>query len=117
MKLRPRRQDSLDILMKECCALTRDDDARGVTDLALSVPGDAGVVADVLVLDRRNPELGAVVEYTDGRRRLDGTRVLVPKDLWRRSAFSLAVQYYRIAQIHVYHIIRRYAESGWRCKQ
>lgn len=113
-----RRRDSLDILMKARAAiLTRDDDARGVTDLALSVPGDAGVIANVLVLDRRDPELGAVVEYTDGRRRLHGIRVLVPKDLGRRSTLSLAVEYYRIAQIHVYHIIRRYAESGWRCEQ
>lgn len=98
--------------------LTSDDDARSVADLALPIPGDAGVIADVLVLDRREPELGAVVEYpnvsTVGLNRI---RVLVPKDLWRWSTLSLAVEYYRITQIHIYHIIRRYAESGWRCEQ
>lgn len=99
-------------------SLTGDDDARGVADLALPVPGDAGVIADVLGLDRREPELGAVVEYPNiSTVWLNRVRVLVPKDLWRRSTLSLAVEYYRIAQIHIYHIIRRYAESGWRCEQ
>jgi len=98
--------------------LTRDDDARGMADLAFPVPGDAGVIADVLVLDLRQSELGAVVKYPNVPAiGLDGIRVLVPQDLWRRCALSLAVQYYRIAQIHVYHIIWRHAESGWRCKQ
>jgi len=99
-------------------SLTGDDDARGVTDLALSIPGDAGVITDVLVFDRRKPELGAIIEYPDvSTIRLNRIRILVPKDLWRRSTLSLAVEYYRIAQIHIYHIIRRYAESRWRCKQ
>jgi len=89
-----------------------------VADLAFPVPGEAGVIADVLVLDRREPELGAVVEYPDVPAvRLDGIRVLVPKELRRRGTLSLAVEYYRIAQIHVNHIFRRDAESGWRCEQ
>lgn len=110
-------QDFLDTWIKAETALTRDNDARGMADLALPVSGDAGVIANVLGLDRREPELGAVVEYPDvSTIGFDGIRILVPKDLWRWSTLSLAVEYYRIAQIHVYHIIRRYAESGWRCK-
>lgn len=89
-----------------------------MADLTLPVPGEAGVIADVLVLDRRESELGAVVEYPDvSAIRLDGIRVLVPKELWRWGTLSLAVEYYRIAQIHVNHIFWRDAESWWRCEQ
>jgi len=99
-------------------SLTGDDDARGVADLTFPVSGDAGVITDIVVLDRREPQFRAVVEYPDvSAVGLNRIRVLVPKDLWRRSTLSLAVEYYRIAQIHIYHIIRCYAESGWRCEQ
>lgn len=86
-----------------------------MTDLTLSVSGDTGVIADIVGLDHGYSELGAVVEYTNGRRRFNRIRVLVPKDLRCRCTLSLAVQYYRITQIHIYHVLRRYAESGWRC--
>lgn len=104
-----------------------------MTDLTLSVTSDARVIPDVLALDGRDPELGAVVEYSYGRRGLDRARVLVPKDLGCRRALRLAVQYYRVAHVHVDHLLRRDAEfwrryenqpivfilprHSWNCKQ
>ena len=93
--------------------LTSDYNAGRMTDLTLPVSRDARIIPDVLVLDRRDPELGAVVEYPDGGRRLDRIRVLVPEDLRRRRALRLAVQYYRVAHVHVDHLLRRDAKF-WR---
>ena len=84
-----------------------------MADLTLPVSRDARIIPDVLVLDRRDPELGAVVEYPDGGRRLDWIRVLVPEDLRRRRTLRLAVQYYRVAHVHVDHLLRRDAKF-WR---
>lgn len=85
-----------------------------MTDLALAVSGETGVVTDVLALDRRDPELGAVVDDRDGQRWLDRVRVLVPEYLRRRRTLRLAVEDDRVAQVHVDHLFRGYCESRWR---
>lgn len=104
---------SLKFIQMKIILLTSNYNAGRVTDLTLSVSRDARVIPDVLVLDRRDPELGAVVEYPDGRRRLDRVRVFVPEDFRRRCTLRLAVQYYRVAHVHVDHVLRCYAEF-WR---
>lgn len=85
-----------------------------MTDLTLSIPSDASVVPNVFVLDRRDPELGTIVKYPDGRRRFDRIRIFVPQNFrcWR--TLRLAVQYYRVAHVHIDHLLRRYAEFRWR---
>lgn len=94
--------------------LTSDYNTGRVTDFTLSVTRDARVIPDVLGLDRRDPELGAVVEYSGGGRRLDRVLVLVPVDLRRRRTFRLAVQYYRVAQVHVDYPLRYDGKLWWR---
>lgn len=109
--------DSVTIGCRLCVSLvllTSDYNAGRVTDLALPVPCDARVIPDVLVPDHREPELGAVVEYPDWAQRLHRIRILVPEDFRRRRALRLAVQYYRVAQVHVDHILRRDTKL-WRC--
>lgn len=94
--------------------LTSDYNAGCVTDLTLPISRDARVIPDVLVLDRRDSELSAVVEYSDGGRRLDWVRVLVPENLRCRRTLRLAVQYYRVAHVHVDHLLWRDAKFWWR---
>lgn len=65
--------------------------------LALAIPRDAGVVADVLVPDVADAQLGAVVEDADRARGLHRVGVLVPQDLRRRCAFCLAVEDYGVS--------------------
>ena len=113
MVKRRKRKRGEEVWKARLPVLTSDYDAGRVTDLTLSVPSDARVIPDVLALDGRDPELGAVVEYSYGRRGLDRIRVLVPKNLGCRRALRLAVQYYRIAHVHVDHLLRRDAKL-WR---
>lgn len=69
-----------------------DDDARGVRHLALAVARDARVVADVLVPDVADAQLGAVVEDAHRPGRLHGVRIFVPQYFGRGRALSLAVE-------------------------
>jgi len=62
-----------------------------VTDLSLSISGDARVVTNVLGPDVRYPQLGAVVDYPYSAGRLHVRRVFEPHDLGRRRADGLAV--------------------------
>lgn len=86
-----------------------------MADLALAVAGKAGIVADVLVFDRRNPELCAIVYDFDRGRRFDRVRVLIPEYLRRGRTLRLTVKDYRVAQDHVDHLFGGYRESWWRC--
>lgn len=81
-------------MMKKCKQTNKQtcyDDASRVADLALAVAREARVIADVLGLDHRYPELGPVVHDPYGGRRLDRVCVLVPEYLGRGRALSLAV--------------------------
>ena len=69
-----------------------DDDARSMRHLPLAIARDARVIADVLVSDVADAQLGAVVEDADRARRFHWVRVLVPQDLRRGCALRLAVQ-------------------------
>lgn len=69
----------------------RYQDPGCVTDLPLAIPGDARVIPDVLGTDVRYPQLGAVVEYAHGSRRLHVGGIFEPHDFGRRRPDGLAV--------------------------
>lgn len=69
-----------------------DDNARSVRHLSFAIAGYARVVADVLVPDVADAQLGAVVEDSHSARRLHRIRVLVPQDLRRGRTLRLAVE-------------------------
>ena len=79
---------------------------------ALRVAGHAEVVADVLVPDFVDAQLGAVVEDADAVRvGLHGMVVPEPKDLRLRGALRLAVQDDRVANIDVRKVVGGSRES------
>ena len=67
------------------------NNACSVADLSLAVACDASVVANVLGLDHRDPQLGAGIYDPDGRRDINRVRVFVPEYFRRWRAFRLAV--------------------------
>ena len=91
--------------------------AGSVADLPLAVAREAGIIADVVVLDGRYPQLRAVVHYVDRFGRLDWIRVFVPQHFRRRRTLRLAIEDYRVAQIHVDHLLWGYRESRRGCWQ
>lgn len=76
----------------------RDDGAArynhpcSVGNLPLTVASDARIVPDVFVADVADPQLGAIIEDANSSWRLHRVGILVPEDLRRGSALSLAVE-------------------------
>lgn len=87
-----------------------------MANLSFAVTSDTRVIADVFVPYAGYPELGAVVENTSRRRRIDRMLVFEPNDLRSRRTIGLAIQYNRVAQIHVNYLLRRDHESRRCCK-
>ena len=81
--------------------------------LALSVPGDARVISDILVAYTGDAQLGTLVEYADGarRRRVDRVLIFEPHDFGRGGAVRLAVQDNGVAQIYINNLFGRDDES------
>ena len=95
--------------------LTGNDEFGGVTDGALAVLGRARVIADVLLADVGDAQLGAVVGDGQRGRRRHQLIVPQPQNLRHRRALGQAAQDDRVAQAHVNHLLRRQCEMRWRC--
>lgn len=68
-------------------------------DLSLTVARNACVVADVLVADGGDAQLGAIVKNANSSGRLHRIGVLVPQDLGRGGAIGLAIENDRVTYI------------------
>lgn len=87
-----------------------------MTYLTLAVSRDARVITNVLVLNRRDPQLGAFVKDTNRVGCSYGIGILVPNYFGGRCTLRLAVEDYRITQIHVDHVLGSYTKFWWRYK-
>lgn len=89
MEVRGGKKETLSTHHDHCT--TCDYDTGSVGHLSLAVPGDARVVANVLIANGANPEFGAVVENAHRARGLHRISVLVPQYLWHWRSVRLTV--------------------------